>query len=113
MSKPALSWSLHEKIPSSLDVGHATIERLLAALEANHWEGRDLFHIQLAIEEALVNAITHGNKQADDKVVEVEFRVDQQNDIHANQRPGEQASIPQQSQIHATTTTSNAPTAVG
>ncbi len=78
MSKPALGWSLHEKIPSSLDIGHATIERLLAALEANKWEGRDLFHIQLAIEEALVNAITHGNKLADDKVVEVEFRVDPQ-----------------------------------
>jgi serine/threonine-protein kinase RsbW len=78
MSKPALGWSLHEKIPSSLDVGHATIERLMAALEANHWEGRDLFHIQLAIEEAIVNAITHGNKLADDKVVEVEFRVDPQ-----------------------------------
>ncbi len=76
MSKPALGWSLHEKIPSSLDVGHATIERLMAALEVNKWEGRDVFHIQLAIEEAIVNAITHGNKQADDKVVEVEFRVD-------------------------------------
>lgn len=78
MSKPAFVWSLNEKIPSSLDVGHATIERLLAALEANLWEGRDLFHIQLAIEEALVNAITHGNKLADDKVVEVEFRVSPQ-----------------------------------
>jgi len=77
MSKPALGWSLHEKIPSSLNVGHATIERLIAALEAHQWEGRDLFLIQLAVEEAMVNAITHGNKQAEDKVVEVEFRVDQ------------------------------------
>ncbi len=76
MAESALGWSLYEKIPSSLDVGHATIERLLAALQANKWEGRDLFHIQLAIEEAMVNAITHGNKQAEDKVVEVEFRVD-------------------------------------
>ena len=78
MSKPTLGWSLHEKIPSSLDVGHATIERLMAALEANQWEGRDLFLIQLAVEEAMVNAITHGNKLSDDKVVEVEFRVDPQ-----------------------------------
>jgi serine/threonine-protein kinase RsbW len=78
MSKPALGWSLHEKIPSSLDHGHATIERLISALEANNWEGRDLFHIQLATEEAVVNAITHGNKQSENKVVEVEFRVDPQ-----------------------------------
>ena len=78
MSKPTLGWSLHEKIPSSLDIGHATIERLMAALESNQWEGRDLFLIQLAVEEAMVNAITHGNKLSDDKVVEVEFRVDPQ-----------------------------------
>jgi serine/threonine-protein kinase RsbW len=78
MAKPASGWRLFEKIPSSLDIGHATIERLIAALEANMWEGRDLFHIQLAVEEAIVNAITHGNKQAADKVVEVEFRVDPQ-----------------------------------
>lgn len=78
MAKHALGWSLLEKIASSLDVGHATIERLIAALEANMWEGRDLFHIQLAVEEAIVNAITHGNKQAVNKVVEVEFRVDPQ-----------------------------------
>lgn len=78
MAEFALGWSLHEKIPSSLDVGHATIERLIVALQQNKWEGRDLFHIQLAIEEAMVNAITHGNQLAQDKVVEVEFHVDRQ-----------------------------------
>ena len=78
MSKPVCGWSLHEKIPSSLDVGHATIERIISALEANQWEGRDLFHIQLAIEEAIVNAITHGNKHAEGKWVELEIRVDPQ-----------------------------------
>lgn len=76
MTKAVLGWRLHEFIPSSLEVGHATIERLLSALEANQWEGRDVFHIQLAIEEAIVNAITHGNQHSDGKVVEVEFRID-------------------------------------
>lgn len=78
MSKPVCGWSLNEKIPSSLDVGHATIERIISALEANQWEGRDLFHVQLAIEEAIVNAITHGNKHAAGKIVELEIRVDPQ-----------------------------------
>ncbi len=76
MSKPVCDWSLHERIPSSLDVGHSTIERIISALEANQWEGRDLFHVQLAIEEAIVNAITHGNKYAEGKLVELEIRVD-------------------------------------
>jgi serine/threonine-protein kinase RsbW len=69
------SWSLHENIPNTRDAGHQAIERLMAALEANGWEGRDLFHVQLAVEEAMINAITHGNKLAEDKVVEVEFKV--------------------------------------
>ncbi|MEZ6078526.1 MAG: ATP-binding protein [Pirellulaceae bacterium] len=41
-------------------------------------EGRDAFHIQMAAEEAMVNAVTHGNKQAADKSVEIEFRVSPQ-----------------------------------
>ncbi len=110
MAKSTIGWSLHEKIPSSLDVGHATIERLLAALEANQWEGRDLFHIQLAIEEAMVNAITHGNKQADDKVVEVEFRVDPQSTYMRIKDQGAGFN-PQLFPTLATTTISNAPTA--
>ena len=31
--------------------------------------------LELAAEEAMVNAVKHGNKEATDKVVEVEFRV--------------------------------------
>jgi serine/threonine-protein kinase RsbW len=75
MAESAWCWSIHECIPSSRNAGHSAIERLLAALESNGWEGRELFHVQLAVEEALINAITHGNKLANDKVVEIEFRV--------------------------------------
>ncbi len=74
-------WSLQREIPSSLDAGHQLIEQLIKALESNGWEGRDLFHVQLAVEEAMVNAITHGNKLAPDKVVEVEFKVEPQSTI--------------------------------
>jgi serine/threonine-protein kinase RsbW len=69
------SWRKHQEIPSSHDAAHNAIEQLVAALEAHGWDGRDLFHIQLAVEEAMINAITHGNKLADDKVVEYEFKV--------------------------------------
>jgi serine/threonine-protein kinase RsbW len=75
MTEPAWTWSLHREIPSSLDAGHKQIELLLAALSEHGWEGRDLFHVQMAAEEAMVNAVTHGNQLAEDKVVEIEFRV--------------------------------------
>lgn len=76
MANAVWRWSLHKEIPSSLDAGHQTIEQLISALESNGWEGRDLFHVQLAVEEAMVNAITHGNKQELEKMVEVEFKVE-------------------------------------
>lgn len=78
MPETAWDWSLKEQIPSSLDVGHELIERYIKVLEQHGWEGRDLFHVQLAFEEAIVNAITHGNHESPDKTVEVELHVNRQ-----------------------------------
>jgi len=52
-------WSYNKTIPSDLDVAHATIDELMRALEAAAWPGSDMFRIQMAIEEAVVNAIEH------------------------------------------------------
>ncbi len=68
-------WNLHQEIPSSKDAAHEAIEHLLHAVSDAGWEGREFFHIQMAIEEALVNAVTHGNHESPDKVVEIEFKV--------------------------------------
>ncbi len=75
MVERAWAWSLHESIPSDVDAGHRLIEQLMLTLNEFGWEGRDLFHVQMAAEEAMVNAVTHGNKCAADKRVEVEFKV--------------------------------------
>ncbi len=75
MAKTDWSWSLNEKIPSSIPVAHYYLDRFRQALRAAGWEGRDYFHIQMASEEALVNAVTHGNREAHDKHVELELHV--------------------------------------
>ena len=75
MVEPAWTWSLEDSIPSSTDAGHQLIEKLLAALTEAGWEGRDFFHVQMAAEEAMVNAVTHGNGGEEKKRVEIEFRV--------------------------------------
>ena len=75
MVERAWAWSLHESIPSNVDAGHRLIEQLMQALSGLGWEGRDLFHVQMAAEEAMVNAVTHGNQCAADKRVEIEFKV--------------------------------------
>ena len=68
-------WSYDKTLPSDLELGHAAIEELMAALGNAGWEGMDLFRIQMAIEEAVVNAIEHGNKRQIDKKVRLVFHV--------------------------------------
>ncbi len=68
-------WSFDKTLPSDLDVGHAAIEELMTALGAAGWEGMDVFRIQMAIEEAVVNAIEHGNKREVEKKIRLVFQV--------------------------------------
>lgn len=75
MSSVEPTWSIDKVLQSDLDAGHAVIEELMGALDACGWEGRDVFHIQMAIEEAVVNAIEHGNKRNPKKEVHVVFKV--------------------------------------
>jgi len=49
--------------------------RIEAALQASHYSESDIFAIKLAVEEALVNAIKHGNQMDPDKRVRVSYRI--------------------------------------
>ncbi len=75
MTAVQMHWSYDKFLPSDLEVGHAAIEELMTALGAAGWEGMDLFRIQMAIEEAVVNAIEHGNKKSPDKKIRLVFDV--------------------------------------
>jgi len=70
-----MHWSYDKFLPSDLEAGHAAIEELMTALGAATWEGMDLFRIQMAIEEAVVNAIEHGNKKDPNKKIRLVFDV--------------------------------------
>jgi serine/threonine-protein kinase RsbW len=48
---------------------------VLARLEAEHWTSHDIFGVHLALEEAVVNAIKHGNKLDRNKKVHVECKL--------------------------------------
>jgi serine/threonine-protein kinase RsbW len=62
MSKHPLAWKLDRSIPSQLPSGRALIDELLGRFESENWSSRDIFGIRLALEEAVVNAIKHGNR---------------------------------------------------
>jgi len=62
-------------IDSNLDQVPRIQESIAAALKARRFTQHDIFGIRLALEEALVNAIKHGNRLDPQKKVHISYRV--------------------------------------
>ncbi len=54
-------WQKDFRIPSETAAARDVLEQILRQLHAFQWGHKDVFAIHLALEEALVNAIRHGN----------------------------------------------------
>lgn len=65
-------------IPSDTAAGQAVQERIVRMLEEMNFSPRDVFSVRLALEEALVNAIKHGNRMDPDKSVRIFCHVDRE-----------------------------------
>lgn len=65
------TWQTDRSIPSETGAGHAIQEALLDAMETAGWGQHDRFSVRLAVEEAIVNAIAHGNQYDSGKQVRV------------------------------------------
>ena len=62
-------------LPSDLSEVHRVQAEIEEALQANRFGDMDVFAIKLAVEEALVNAIKHGNQMEPDRSVRVAYTV--------------------------------------
>ncbi|TWU42941.1 Serine/threonine-protein kinase BtrW [Novipirellula aureliae] len=69
-------WTLHRRIPSDTATGSALVHEIMDAMTKRNWSPQDLFRVQLAYEEAIVNAIRHGNRHDCKKTVEVKMSCD-------------------------------------
>jgi len=64
--------TLHFVIPSDFTHGRDVQKQILDAVERHRFNSESAFGIKLALEEALINAIKHGNKLDPAKVVRVD-----------------------------------------
>ena len=64
-------------IASDLEQVPHVQEEITLQLQSHHFEDRDIFGIRLALEEALVNAIKHGNREDRAKKVHIQLRMHQ------------------------------------
>lgn len=62
-------------IPSDLSEARRVQDQIEEALQASSYTEHDIFSIKLALEEALVNAIKHGNQMDPDKRVSVVYHI--------------------------------------
>ncbi len=63
-----------EEFPSSLEAMGDALQRALASLEAGGWiDENQTFYARLCLEEALVNAIMHGNQADEARKVRLEM----------------------------------------
>jgi serine/threonine-protein kinase RsbW len=74
-ASPTMVDEFDVEIPSNAGEGHSVQERIIALVESVPFGERDIFGIRLAIEEAMVNAIKHGNQMDPEKKVRVSCRV--------------------------------------
>jgi serine/threonine-protein kinase RsbW len=82
LARPAdLPWNTVE-FGSCLDRARQIEEDILSCCRRHRFSDNDLFAIKLALEEALVNAVKHGNKLDKSKTVRVSYRIsDQRADV--------------------------------
>jgi serine/threonine-protein kinase RsbW len=51
-------------------------QQILPGLKANNFSEEDIFAIHLAVEEAFINAIKHGNKNEPSKAVKIDYAIE-------------------------------------
>ena len=75
MTDTAKDWKYDQNVPSQPDVCAQIIELLLNQLNSANWPNKNVFGIHMAMEEAIMNAVRHGNQCAPDKQVHVEITI--------------------------------------
>lgn len=71
----ALPWSGAWLVPTDQLATEAIVEQLISQLVIREWGARDLFAIRMGLEEAITNAMLHGNCSTREKYVKMIARI--------------------------------------
>ena len=65
------NWSTEQWIPSDRGAGRPIIAEVMQQLQHHGWSEQEVFAVHLALEEAVVNAMLHGNRAEPGKQVHI------------------------------------------
>lgn len=71
------NWKYDRRITSDPNNCALVIQELVLQLELNGWRNKDVFGIHMAMEEAIMNAIHHGNQCDPEKRVHIWIEVEE------------------------------------
>ena len=71
-------WTYDEKIASRVQEGVDVIKTLIEHLESSGWSAKQVFGVHMSMEEAVMNAIKHGNERDESKQVHVIMKTSEQ-----------------------------------
>ena len=68
-------WSCDLTVPAQSGAGDELIDQVLDRMILLEWPEKDMFNVQLAFEEAMTNAIMHGNRSDPQKKIFLECNI--------------------------------------
>ncbi len=72
------AWTYDEKIASRVQAGVDVIRTLIEHLESSGWPPKHVFGVHMSMEEAVMNAIKHGNQRDESKQVHVIMKTNEE-----------------------------------
>ena len=69
------TWRHQTRFPTSTEEAKRILDGLLAQMSDRGWDEQDVFGVHLAVEEAMMNAIKHGNQLDPSKQVFVDLQL--------------------------------------
>ena len=71
------TWTKECTFPSDMGTAHSLIMEVVAAVRTHQWDDKDIFAVELALEESLTNAVKHGNDSDSSKNVRFDCKLNQ------------------------------------
>ena len=77
MNQESLSWTWTKErtFPSDMGIAHDLVEEVVGRVRSDMWDEKDIFAIELALEESFANAVKHGNHSDPSKIVRFECKL--------------------------------------
>ena len=77
LEAPSWTWTKESTFPSDMGTAHSLIEEVVERVRSDQWNDKDVFAIELALEETLMNAVKHGNDSDPSKMVRLVCKLSQ------------------------------------